>query len=74
MTACITADNRFERSGGISTMECPQCAASGTDDRHRFPALQPAQSRATGADRCGPAVLGLQVAGVPALPDPRLAR
>ena len=27
MTACITADNRFERSGGISAMACPQCAA-----------------------------------------------
>ncbi|MBM4221078.1 MAG: hypothetical protein FJ170_03915 [Gammaproteobacteria bacterium] len=37
MTACITADNRFERSGGTSAMECPQCAAVAPMNVTAFP-------------------------------------
>lgn len=29
MTACITADGRFERNGGSATQECPHCATVG---------------------------------------------
>lgn len=37
MSAAITADNRFERSGGIGTMECPQCGAIGPMSVAAFP-------------------------------------
>jgi hypothetical protein len=37
MTASITADNRFERSGGTGTMECPQCGAIGPMTVAAFP-------------------------------------
>lgn len=35
--ASITADNRFERSGGTGTMECPQCGAVGPMTVAAFP-------------------------------------
>jgi len=37
MTASITADGRFERSGGTGTMECPQCGAVGPMTVAAFP-------------------------------------
>ncbi|MCL4792335.1 MAG: hypothetical protein KJ040_09830 [Gammaproteobacteria bacterium] len=37
MTACITAENRFERSGGVGAMECPQCAAMAPMSVTAFP-------------------------------------
>ena len=39
MTAAITADGRFERSGGTGTMECPHCGAVGPMTVTAFPAL-----------------------------------
>jgi hypothetical protein len=39
MTAAITADGRFERSGGTSTMECPHCGAIGPMTVTAFPAF-----------------------------------
>ncbi|MDH4022345.1 MAG: hypothetical protein OEV14_04390 [Gammaproteobacteria bacterium] len=39
MTAAITADGRFERSGGTGTMECPHCGAIGPMTVTAFPAF-----------------------------------
>lgn len=39
MTASITADGRFERSGGTGTMECPHCGAIGPMAVTAFPAF-----------------------------------
>jgi hypothetical protein len=39
MTAAITADGRFERSGGTGTMECPHCGAVGPMTVTAFPAF-----------------------------------
>jgi hypothetical protein len=39
MTAAITSDGRFERSGGTGTMECPHCGAIGPMTVTAFPAF-----------------------------------
>jgi hypothetical protein len=39
MTAAITADGRFERSGGTATMECPHCGAVGPMTVTAFPSF-----------------------------------
>ena len=39
MTAAITADGRFERSGGTGTMECPHCGVVGPMTVAAFPAF-----------------------------------
>jgi len=39
MTAAITADGRFEHSGGTGTMECPHCGAVGPMTVTAFPSF-----------------------------------